>query len=84
MHHASCIMHEDDLKKKDLHIAGRHTALDIFRFAVFFWFIIIHILDISRTLGILNSVPIRISLLIKINTIIHIIDICLNSTKRKE
>ena len=28
---------EDDLKKKeDLHIAGRHTALDIFRFAVFF------------------------------------------------
>ena len=27
---------EDDLKnKKDLHIAGRHTALDIFRFAVF-------------------------------------------------
>ena len=28
---------EDDLKnKKDLHIAGRHKALDIFRFAVFF------------------------------------------------
>ena len=28
---------EDDLKnKEDLHIAGRHTALDIFRFAVFF------------------------------------------------
>ena len=28
---------EDDLKnKKDLHIAGRHMALDIFRFAVFF------------------------------------------------
>ena len=27
---------EDDLKnKEDLHIAGRHTALDIFRFAVF-------------------------------------------------
>ena len=29
---------EDDLKiKKNLHIAGRHTALDIFRFAVFFF-----------------------------------------------
>ena len=29
---------EDDLKnKEDLHIAGRHTALDIFRFAVFFF-----------------------------------------------
>ena len=28
---------EDHLKnKEDLHIAGRHTALDIFRFAVFF------------------------------------------------
>ena len=28
---------EDDLKNnEDLHIAGRHTALDIFRFAVFF------------------------------------------------
>ena len=28
---------EDDLKnKKDLYIGGRHTALDIFRFAVFF------------------------------------------------
>ena len=28
---------EDDLKnKEDLHIAGRHTTLDIFRFAVFF------------------------------------------------
>ena len=28
---------EDDLKnKEDLHIGGRHTALDIFRFAVFF------------------------------------------------
>ena len=28
---------EDDLKnKEDLHIAGRHTALDIFRFAIFF------------------------------------------------
>ena len=28
---------EDNLKnKEDLHIAGRHTALDIFRFAVFF------------------------------------------------
>ena len=28
---------EDDLKNKaDLHIAGRHTVLDIFRFAVFF------------------------------------------------
>ena len=28
---------EDDLKnKEDLHIAGRYTALDIFRFAVFF------------------------------------------------
>ena len=27
---------EDNLKnKEDLHIAGRHTALDIFRFAVF-------------------------------------------------
>ena len=27
---------EDDLKnKEDLHIGGRHTALDIFRFAVF-------------------------------------------------
>ena len=27
---------EDDLKnKEDLHIAGRHTALDICRFAVF-------------------------------------------------
>ena len=29
---------EDDLKnKEDLHIAGRHTARDIFRFAVFFF-----------------------------------------------
>ena len=29
---------EDNLKnKEDLHIAGRHTALDIFRFAVFFF-----------------------------------------------
>ena len=29
---------KDDLKnKEDLHIAGRHTALDIFRFAVFFY-----------------------------------------------
>ena len=29
---------EDDLKnKEDLHIGGRHTALDIFRFAVFFF-----------------------------------------------
>ena len=28
---------EDDLKKKeDLHIAGTHAALEIFRFAVFF------------------------------------------------
>ena len=28
---------EDDLKnKEDLYIGGRHTALDIFRFAVFF------------------------------------------------
>ena len=28
--------YEDDLKnKEDLHIGGRHTALDIFRFAVF-------------------------------------------------
>ena len=28
---------EDDLKnKEDLHVAGRHTALDIFRFALFF------------------------------------------------
>ena len=28
---------EDDLKnKEDLHIGGRHKALDIFRFAVFF------------------------------------------------
>ena len=28
---------EDNRKnKEDLHIAGRHTALDIFRFAVFF------------------------------------------------
>ena len=27
---------EDDLKnKEDLHIGGKHTALDIFRFAVF-------------------------------------------------
>ena len=27
---------EEDLKnKEDLHIGGRHTALDIFRFAVF-------------------------------------------------
>ena len=30
---------EDNLKNKgDLHIAGRHTALDIFRFAVFFFY----------------------------------------------
>ena len=30
---------EDDLKnKEDLHIAGRHTALDILRFAAFFRF----------------------------------------------
>ena len=29
---------EDDLKnKEDLHIGGRHTAPDIFRFAVFFF-----------------------------------------------
>ena len=29
---------EDDLKnKEDLHIAGRHTALDLFRFMVFLW-----------------------------------------------
>ena len=29
---------EDDLKnKEDLYIGGMHTALDIFRFAVFFW-----------------------------------------------
>ena len=29
--------YEDYLKnKEDLHIAGRHTVLDIFRFAVFF------------------------------------------------
>ena len=29
---------EDELKnKEDLHIAERHTALDIFRFAVFFF-----------------------------------------------
>ena len=29
---------EDNLKnKEDLHIAGRHTALDIFRFAVFLY-----------------------------------------------
>ena len=29
---------EDDLKNKaDLHVAGRHTALDIFRLAVFFF-----------------------------------------------
>ena len=29
---------EDNLKnKEDLHIAGRHTALDIFRIAVFFY-----------------------------------------------
>ena len=28
---------EDDLKnKEDLHIVGRHTSLDIFRFAVFY------------------------------------------------
>ena len=28
---------EDDLKnKEDLHIGGRHMALDIFRFGVFF------------------------------------------------
>ena len=28
---------EDNLKnKEDMHIAGRHTALDIFRFVVFF------------------------------------------------
>ena len=30
--------YEDNLKnKEDLHIAGRHTALDIFRFAIFFY-----------------------------------------------
>ena len=29
---------EDDLKnKEDLHIVGRHTALDLFRIAVFFY-----------------------------------------------
>ena len=33
---------EDDLKnKEDLHIAGRHTALDIFRFEVFFMYLIL-------------------------------------------
>ena len=32
---------EEDLKnKEDLHIGGRHTALDIFRFAVFFYSIL--------------------------------------------
>ena len=31
------MMHEDDLKnKEDLHITGRHTVLDIFRFVVLF------------------------------------------------
>ena len=31
---------EDDLKNKEnLHIAGRHTALDIFRFAVIFFYV---------------------------------------------
>ena len=40
---------EDDLKnKEDLHIGGRHTALDIFRFAVFFSFYFI--LWLSSTL----------------------------------
>ena len=35
-------VNEDDLKnKEDMHIAGRHTALDIFRFAVFFEVILI-------------------------------------------
>ena len=33
---------EDDLKnKEDLRITGRHTALDIFRFAVFFLIMIV-------------------------------------------
>ena len=37
-------MHEDDLKnKEDLHIVRRHTALDIFRFAVVFLMILTYI-----------------------------------------
>ena len=33
---------EDDLKNKEnLHISGRHTALDIFSFAVFFLIMIV-------------------------------------------
>ena len=33
---------KDNLKnKEDLHIAGRHTALDIFRFEVFFMYLIL-------------------------------------------
>ena len=35
---------EDDLKNKaDLHIAGRHTALDISRFAEFFLYFIFRV-----------------------------------------
>ena len=35
---------EEDLKNKaDLHIAGRYTALDIFRFAVVFLIILVNI-----------------------------------------
>ena len=35
---------EDDLKnKEDLHIGGRHTALDIFRFTVFFNYVLLSV-----------------------------------------
>ena len=40
---------EDDLKnKEDLHIGGRHTALDIFRFAVFLGFKMTRYLDLYK------------------------------------
>ena len=42
---------EDDLKNKEnLHIAGRHTALDIFRFAVFLKYGAWLDLDFNRSL----------------------------------
>ena len=41
---------EDNLKnKEDLHIAGRQMALDIFRFAVFFWMkIVYNLIDVLQ------------------------------------
>ena len=43
---------EDNLKnKEDLHIAGRHAAMDIFRFAVFFMYLIFYIIFLEERGG---------------------------------